>query len=150
MKNIIGNLIFLPLAFSITSTALADEEYADEFVIERCISARILRAPEIIDDGRIAFHASGNRIYLNKLLSNCPGLKREGRISYEVGGHLCENDRINILERSGSKFRLGISCRLGSFEPISKEDLEELHEPSPVPPEPQPVEQPEIEDVVED
>jgi hypothetical protein len=150
MKYTIGNLIVLLFTFSITSTALADDEDSDELVIERCISTRVFRNTEIIDDGHIVFHGSRKRIYLNTLPSNCRGLKRHGRISYQKDSRLCANDRFNVLELSGSKLRLGISCRLGRFEPISQEYLEELRQPRTVQPEPQPVELPTIEDVLED
>jgi len=152
MKHIIDNLIVLPLAFSISSAALADDENDednDEFVIERCVSVGALRRPEIIDDRHIVFHASSQRMYLNRLPSNCLGLKRAGRISYEVSNRLCANDRFNVLDGAGSRLRLGISCRLGQFEPITREDLDEFRDPKAIQPERMPVEKSEIEDVLE-
>lgn len=151
MKYIIGNLIVLPLAFSITSAALADdeEESIDELGPERCVSVRAVRRPEIIDDRHIVFHASGKRMYLNRLPSNCLGLKRAGRISYEISNRLCANDRVNVLDSVGSRLRVGISCRLGHFQSISKEELDQLRDPTAVRPEQAPVKQPEIEDVIE-
>jgi hypothetical protein len=151
MKHAIANLIVLPVALSMTSTALADDEYSDDPVIERCVSEMILRSPEVIDNDHIVFHASRKRYYLNRLPNTCHGLKRNGRISYQLGSRLCANDRFNVLERSGSKLRLGVSCKLGMFEPISKEDLEDLRGPSQAPPhDPQPVEPAEIEDIVKE
>jgi hypothetical protein len=150
MKYIIGNLIVLLFSFSITSAALADDEDSGEPVIERCLSTRALRSPEIIDDTHIVFRASRKRLYLNTLPTTCVGLKRQGRISYQKESNLCENDRFNVLERAGMRLRLGMSCRLGPFELISQEDLEKLREPPAPQPEPKPVELPKVEDVVED
>lgn len=150
MKYTIGILIVLLFAFSITSAALADDEGIDEPLTDRCISTRFLGTPEIIDDRRIVFRASGKKLYLNTLPSNCVGLKRHGRILYEKESNLCANDRISVLERAGTQLRLGMSCRLGPFELISREDLEKLRNPPVVKPEPKPVELPEVEDVADD
>jgi len=150
MKYINSYLIVFLFAFSISSAALADDEYSDEPVTESCVSAGILGSPEIIDDGRIVFRASRKRLYLNTLPSSCRGLKKHGRISYHKESRPCANDRFNVLERVGSGLRLGISCRLGRFQPISQDELEELNQPPPVEHVPQPVEGAEIEEIGED
>lgn len=155
MKDIIGKLAILPSAFLMTSIALAQEEDSQDEdsdfpVIESCVNSRILRSPEVIDNRTIVFHASRNRIYLNRLPSNCIGLKQQGRISHQKTNRLCANDWFDVLERAGSELRLGMSCKFGAFQLITEEDLENLRNPEPVQPAPQPVEPPEIEDISED
>lgn len=147
MKTVTGGAIVLLVAYSTMNPSLADDEVDVEPVIESCVSTMILRNPEIIDDNTIVFHASRKRMYLNELPSTCRGLKRQGRITYTKDSKLCANDWFNILERSGTKLALGISCRLGEFQLIGEEELEELRDPTPALPDPQPVEHPEIEDL---
>lgn len=151
MKFIIGNLVFLPFACSMMGVALAqDDEDNDEFVVQSCVNNRILRSPEILDNKRIVFHASRNRLYLNILPNNCHGLKRAGRIVYQQSSRLCADDWFNVLERSGTKLHLGVSCQLGNFVLITDEQLEELRNPTPVIPPAVPVTPPPVEDVVTD
>ncbi len=51
---------------------------------ERCISVSRLRSTHAVDDRTMLFYMRGGDTYLNVLSHNCPGLKRQNRISYKL------------------------------------------------------------------
>ncbi len=121
------------LTFAMTAQAQDDAEEAvsasEAFMEdidregERCISVSRLRSTHAVDDRTMLFYMRGGDTYLNVLSHNCPGLKRQNRISYKViAGRLCSVDVITVLESFGGGLSPGISCGLGQFYGISEDE----------------------------
>jgi hypothetical protein len=120
---------------------------------ERCISTNSLRSTHAVDDRSMLFYMRGGVIYLNVLSHNCPGLKRQNRISYKVmAGRLCSVDVITVLESFGGGLSPGISCGLGQFYGISEDEARFLRygERSEIQEEPEAVDLPDGDEASED
>ena len=113
------------------STEESDGEKIDD-LMRSCITLRSLRRTEIIDDRNILFRMRGRKIYHNILPSQCGGLEREDRFSYNSNlGRLCGGDMIRVLYSDSFStigVREGVGCRLGAFHLITAEDAEALKE----------------------
>lgn len=69
----------------------------------------------------------GSDVYLNHLPVPCPGLDRNDVFKYRTANNqLCSVDSITVLIRSGSDMLPGPSCTLGQFQPVSRDDVEQL------------------------
>jgi hypothetical protein len=128
------------LAATVSFADAADDDVdADVDGIENCISTRILRRTEVVDDRHILFYLSGKKVYLNILPNLCSGLSRERRFSYtSISQRLCRLDSIRILSDVGGTIHQGRSCRLGYFHLTSEEEIEaaqnRMAEPPPIKP----------------
>jgi hypothetical protein len=128
------------LAATVSFADAADDDVdADIDGIEKCISTRILRRTEVVDDRHILFYLSGKKVYLNILPNLCSGLSRERRFSYtSISQRLCRLDSIRILSDVGGTIHQGRSCRLGYFHLTSEEEIEaalnRMAEPPPIKP----------------
>lgn len=133
-------LLNLPVADS----SMADEVKDD--TVRKCISTRRLKNTEVVDDRNILFHMIGKDVYHNILPRQCHGLARSGSFSYRTsGGRLCDIDTIRVFEPFSNM--PGLSCRLGSFHPISKDDAAAIREGPDNPPEAEPLPPAEVEDI---
>jgi hypothetical protein len=114
------------------SVDILDDE-ADTFdrTPRNCIALNLVRRTEVIDDRTILFHLRTGEVLRNSLPRDCPNLERDDRFEYQTRTRqLCRIDTITVLPLG---FGIGATCRLGSFHPLSPEDLEELKDgPSPV------------------
>ena len=128
MNGITQKTVLSILLASAITLATGVSSMAEEQVIEdarSCITTRSLRNTQIVDDMNILFYATGKKIYRNILPKQCNGLARNGRFSYTtLSGSLCNFDSIRVLDGSGMQ---GRSCRLGSFYPITEEDVAVLY-----------------------
>jgi hypothetical protein len=114
-------LVLLPLAGCVTDRMTPEEDLAD-LVGDRvaqapvnCVSTSLLDQPRIIDKQTIAYGRMGT-IYVNRLRSECPGLRPSTTLITEVkGGQLCRLDLVSTLE-PGSIIP-GPKCQLGEFVP---------------------------------
>lgn len=94
----------------------------------RCITANRVDRTKVIDERTIVFYMRGRDIYRNELAIDCRSLVREKRFSYDLHtNRLCNTDHITVLEYWGSTLQPGISCGLGLFYPITKEEAEFLN-----------------------
>ena len=116
------------LAASVPAPPLAaQEDGALDRTPQDCITVSRIRRTRIVDDRTILFYMRGSRVYRNILERECPRLEREGRFMYEIRGYrLCDIDTISVLDRFGSGFSRGFTCRLGEFHPITREEAEEI------------------------
>lgn len=124
-------LILSLLATSATAaTPAADSatgKTATAMQAERCITIRSIRQTKVVDDQTIIFYTTGSRNYKNRLPHSCSGLAIADSFSYKTSQtQLCSVDIITVLNRMGSDFSPGPSCGLGEFEPITREQLDEL------------------------
>lgn len=87
---------------------------------ESCVLTRAIDQTDIIDDRTIIFEMRGGDYYLNNLAHECRGLRFARGFAYSVTtGRLCSVDSITVLRR-------GNSCGLGTFYPITEEEVELL------------------------
>lgn len=149
--NMIGHICVLSLVIATLFAGVPASHAADEVQdasAEKCISVRRIRQTKIIDDLNIIFYLSGQKTYHNILPRRCSGLAREDRFSYRTSvGQLCDIDSIRVLQGGARGLEEGISCRLGLFHPISKEDAEALTDKSHTMPEAEPIQLPKPEEV---
>ena len=137
------SLLTLPVA----ETSMADEVKDDS--VRQCISTRRLKNTEVVDDRNILFHMIGKEVYHNILPRQCRGLARSGSFSYRTSsGRLCDIDSIRVFEPFSNM--PGLSCRLGSFRLISKDDVAAIREGPDNPPEAEPLPPAEVEDIEPD
>jgi hypothetical protein len=130
------------------STAADEEEATGES--ERCINARSIRGADVIDDNYILFRVQGRRLYLNALPKSCKGLSRDRRFSYETYTRsLCERDTIRVLREASDGVYEGRACKLGRFQQVTEEELADFIMDRSVSPEPNTIEPPDLEEVVD-
>ncbi|RDS76389.1 hypothetical protein DL238_01360 [Alteriqipengyuania lutimaris] len=88
-----------------------------------CLSASRIRSSRVIGDGVIDFHVTGGDTYRNHLRSDCPALRRNDAITYEVrGGELCRGEIVYAVDNYGGQLERGPGCGLGEFTPIEYVD----------------------------
>ena len=112
-------------ALSLGMAAAQDEEASDEPV--RCVSMNSIRSTKVLDDQRVLFIQSRDKVFLNRLDRECLGLFRNGTFTYTVQSgarhaRLCDTDSITVLETTGR----GLNCGLGLFEPLSQAEVDSL------------------------
>ncbi|HUO98415.1 MAG TPA: hypothetical protein VMU01_07085 [Rhizomicrobium sp.] len=80
-----------------------------------CIQTSMIDSMTYPDDKTIIFHMTGGPVktYRNDLPAECPGLKFEQGIAWNIwGGEVCSNMQIfYVLHR-------GTPCALGAFTPV--------------------------------
>lgn len=105
-------------------TRAQDDEALDR-TPQSCVSVARIRDTDIIDDRTIIFHMRGGRVYRNFLDRECHDLEREGRFAYQArGGRLCKIDTITVLTGFSGFSPPGMTCQLGEFHPITKEEAD--------------------------
>ena len=69
----------------------------------------------------------GGKIWLNKLVNACPGLRRDMvPITGNRSGSVCRMSQLAAQPRSITPFEEPVRCWLGRFEAIGEEQLEAL------------------------
>ncbi|HEX5046269.1 MAG TPA: hypothetical protein VFX89_04040 [Gammaproteobacteria bacterium] len=92
-----------------------------------CVVTTTIDRTQAVDDRTILFFMHGKKIYRNYLPRRCPGLQRQNRIMYKTrGSRLCDVDTITVLEQWGARLEPGFTCSLGSFVPITQEEVDDL------------------------
>ena len=93
-----------------------------------CISLSQVARTEIIDNTHIAFHMKGrNKIFVNILRRQCPGLRRHDTLMFRTfSSQVCNIDIVTVLDNIGFGFSPGVSCALGPFYLMTKEQLAKL------------------------
>jgi hypothetical protein len=83
-----------------------------------CINSNSNDGPQIIDRKTVIYR-QGQRVWVNTLEAECPGLEPFNTMIVELhGSQICRNDQFRILE-PGSHIP-GAYCRFGKFTPYSK------------------------------
>jgi hypothetical protein len=109
------------------ATSAADDKEEFDRTPRDCVATTSIDRTQILDDQTILFHMRGKKVFRNYLPKNCPGLKREGRFMYQTTqSRLCDFDTVTVLEEWGGRFTPGFTCKLGDFQPITREEAEEL------------------------
>ncbi len=107
-----------------TGTARAHDEPADATRAKHCVSLLRIDRTDIIDDSNILFYMTDGTIYRNQLPHRCPGLRRADSFMYRTSlNQLCDLDIITVLNSLGFGFMRGPSCGLGSFQPVTEDEV---------------------------
>jgi hypothetical protein len=151
MKKIYLRLAAILLAGMIPLTAYSQEEPQEEVLddkFEKCINIRQIRSTSVMDDQNIIFYMNQQKAFLNTLPRRCNGLGREKRFSYNASSsRLCDIDLIRVLRGGSRGLQEGISCRLGMFQPMTKDEADAFRKAPNPEPEERPVPLPEPEDL---
>ncbi len=114
---------------TILSEPLDPSEYGES---KRCLAGHEYRDFAIIDDRRIVFKGSGNRLWLNELRARCPDLRRADALafrSHTMSERICELDSFIAADWMGSRSRQpGMRCTLGAFQPISEAQMQAIRD----------------------
>ncbi len=114
---------------TILSEPLDPSEYGET---KRCLAGHEYRDFAIIDDRRIVFKGSGNRLWLNELRARCPDLRRADALAFRartMSERICELDSFVASDWMGSPSRRsGMRCTLGAFQPISEVQMQALRD----------------------
>lgn len=118
---------FLPLLFALAGCAAVGQREDDGAELARQLAGRVAGEPqncvsisqsgplEIVDRQTIAYRV-GSTIYVNRLRSECPGLRPLNTLIVEThGSRYCRGDRVRTLEPGVSI--PGPICPLGDFVP---------------------------------
>lgn len=108
----------------------SDTEYSDE---KRCVDTRRIRHYDVLSPRFVAFEMrQSDEIYLVQFEQNCPGLQKNGTLTFEIrsgqSGRLCVNDGIKPIEgdlTTQTDVRGG-NCRIPSIEKIAEVQLVQL------------------------
>jgi hypothetical protein len=107
---------------STVPSALAQDEASIAREPVTCINVSRLQTIEIVDEQTIVFYLPGERIYRNSLHQRCPNLDRTDTIRYDITAsrlaRLCGSEMVDTED--------GIRCRLGRFEPITRDEVKAL------------------------
>ncbi len=120
------------------ASLLGSSSYAQDMAMadretdaEHCVSLNLIDRTDVIDDRNILFYMRGDRVYRNILPHRCPGLAFEEKFMYRTSlGQLCDVDIITVLDDIGFGLRMGASCGLGMFYPITEQEAEDLKQSS--------------------
>ena len=130
MPNTTSRAIILALtaaAFFVLPGADPRAQEDEPGVARSCVQMASVRRTRIVDDRSILFYLRGGGVYHNQLGSQCHGLKREGRFTYDVvRGELCASAQIAVLRELGGRWMPTAVCQLGLFVPISLEEAEDV------------------------
>ncbi len=87
---------------------------------QKCINSSRLARAEVVDEKTIDFILRNGKIYRNILLTNCPIIRDNNRITYrqETSSRLCKGDRISSLETISDRLQSFGLCGLGEFQQI--------------------------------
>jgi len=127
--HIMSVLIFiLGILFSAAplQTVAAEQSDAEESPV-RCISLSRIKNTSILDKQNIVFYMNGGKQYLNTLPYACHGLSKNKPFMYRTSlNQLCDLDIITVLDDFGDGLMPRASCGLGTFTPITEDDIKML------------------------
>lgn len=107
-----------------TAGAAENDQSSDE---ARCLNLRQIDHTRIVDDHTVLFYMKDKTVWLNRLPYSCPGLREGDPFMYRVFmDQLCQSDNITVLQRVGSGFIEGATCRLNPYSPITQSAADDL------------------------
>ena len=109
----------------ILNTPLAAEDYNTED--SRCLSSHEYRSVDVLDDQHVVFRGSGERLWMNQLRTRCVGLRQDEVLRFEMrSNRVCDMDTFQSLDQGLGFIRASGTCTLGTFTPITPEQLEAI------------------------
>ncbi len=92
-----------------------------------CVDVSRIKRTKIVDDSTLLFYMNGGEIFVNHLPRRCAGLRIADSFAYETSlSVLCNVDVIHVLRNIGGDLVPGPSCGLGTFQPITADEVETL------------------------
>jgi hypothetical protein len=121
--------LLLAAGFMTANTGWAEDDPAEAMKPRHCVSLLRIDRTDIVDDSNILFYMTNGTIYRNQLPHRCPGLRTADSFMYRTSlNQLCDLDIITVLNSLGFGFMRGPSCGLGSFQPVTKDEVALLKE----------------------
>lgn len=119
-KRMSQGLVAGSLCMLIGGMAFADRRHEDKLEkyvatgeLKTCLSTIRISRTDVVNDNAILFEMRNRKVYLNRLLNTCHGLRMEGAFGYELRTNsLCKGQIITVLDTH----HMGSSCALGKFE----------------------------------
>lgn len=103
---------------------LLQEVVGSETEGQRCLPVRQLERFEIMNRELLLMHGRADRLWVNKMPRKCAGLRKNMLVSLELfGSQICKNDVFKARDRGLADFGYHTSCRLGTFEAVSAEQV---------------------------
>lgn len=109
----------------ILNTPLTSEDYSPD--VARCLSTFEYRSVDVLDDQHVVFRGSGDKLWLNQLRHRCIGLRGDEVLRFDMrNNRLCDLDTFESLDRGLGFVRTSGTCTLGTFTPVTPEQLEAI------------------------
>lgn len=125
--NVFKYFLLAALLIAVQFRSTAAQDLVSQDPPKQCVQLTSIRHISILDSSHIVFYMNGGKRYLNTLPYTCSGLKMSGTIMYRTSlSQLCDLDIITVLESVGGEYRPGASCGLGTFEPITDQEITKL------------------------
>ncbi len=141
MRSIIKSFVILAVVFTVAIATQAQEENSemaekneasakDDVPIkddvekigepQKCINSSRLARATVVNDKSVDFTLRNGKVYRNKLLTRCPIIRNNDRITYrqESSTRLCKGDKISSLETISDRLQSFGLCGLGEFQQI--------------------------------
>jgi hypothetical protein len=95
--------------------------------MEYCLSLIRIRDSKILDSEHVLFTLTDKSMYLNTLPKKCAGMDPGDAYTFRTSlNSLCNQDVITILRPGGHGMLPGVSCGLGMFERVTREQVDAL------------------------
>ena len=121
----------------ILSQPLDPAEYGE---VKRCLSDMDFRRFEALDDRHILFEGRRDRLWVNTLRGSCPDLRFGDVLIVRQfsSTRMCDMDSFEVAEwfewpwyrrwpwRWGLDWGVGMRCTLGKFQPVTREQVDEI------------------------
>ncbi len=106
----------------ILTQPLAGNEYAEQV---RCLATYTYNSVEILDSRHVVFKGPGGRYWLNRLRNRCLGLRRNDTLKFALRtSQICDLDTFEAISIAvGSPTRTSATCSLGTFTPMTEDQL---------------------------
>ncbi len=114
-----------PTVDSILASTLTESDYGKE---ERCLQLSAYQKIRVLDKRHLLFEGRGDKVWLNKLRIECPGLRKNAVLQLDVrNSSVCNLDSVTSIEvRRFYVDKLSATCSLGPFIQIPREQAEFL------------------------
>ncbi len=114
-----------PSVEAILASSLTESDYGKP---ERCLKVSDYQKIRVLDRQHLLFEGRGDKVWLNKLRTECPGLRKNAILRLDIlTSRVCNLDTVTSIEvRRYYVDRLSATCSLGPFMQIPREQAEFL------------------------
>jgi hypothetical protein len=130
-RRLAGWAVALAMTAAVARAQGGAAEDEDELgVATPCLNHPMIRQTRIINDRNIAFFTRDGKIYNNQLPRQCPSLRRRSIVNYAIANsRICQGTQFQVMWEAGTNnFVPAFVCMLGTFVPITEQQLEDLEE----------------------
>ena len=106
----------------------------------RCLGGGDYRNFRVLDDWHLVFEGRDGKLWINTLRARCPDLRNGAiiRVKSTAMTRICEMDSFHASDwfewpwyrrypwRWGTSWGTGMACTLGEFQPVTKEQVDEI------------------------